>query len=259
MTRPNEATVPISIQLYTLREQAASDLAGVISRLGEIGYVGVEPAGFHGLAPSEFRKLVEDAGMTVSSSHVQPPIGDSANEILDAQQELGAEDLVVAFMPPERFKDRDQIFVTADQLNRSLENVKQRGMRLGYHNHNWEFSTRIDDQPAHAILFEQLDPEIFAEIDVYWAQVGGADPVQVVADLGSRARLLHMKDGPADSPKNAMTAAGQGALDLPAIAAAGKHVAWHIVELDRCDTDMFRAVEESYRYLVDEGIAGGRV
>lgn len=255
---PSEATVPISVQLYTLREEAAGDLPNVISRLGQVGYVGVEPAGFHGLPPREFRKLVEDAGMVVSSSHIQPPIGDSADAILDAQQEAGAEDVVVAFLPPERFADRDQIFVTADQLNRAFENVKARGMRLGYHNHNWEFSSRIDDKTAHAVLFEQLNPEIFAEVDVYWAQVGGADPVQVIADLGPRARLLHMKDGPADHPKSAMTAAGSGAVDLTGIAAAAEQAAWHIVELDRCETDMFEAVEASYRYLVGEGISRGR-
>lgn len=250
--------VPVGIQLYTLREEAAADLPAVLERLGRIGYVGVEPAGFHGLSPREFRRLVEAAGMTVSSSHIPAPIGESADEILDAQQEIGVEDVVIAFMPPDRFADRDQIYVTADQMNRAHQNVKARGMRLGYHNHNWEFSTRIDDQPAHTILFEQLDPEIFAEIDVYWAQVGGANPVQVVSQLGSRARLLHMKDGPADQPKSAMTAAGSGAVDLAGVAAAAENAAWHIVELDRCATDMFEAVEQSYRYLVGEGISRGR-
>ena len=253
-----DSSVPISVQLYTLRAEAAANFPSVLERLGEIGFVGVEPAGLHGMPPREFRRLVEAAGMTVSSSHIQAPIGESADEILDAQQEIGATDVVVAFMPPDRFADRDQIFVTADQLNRSHENVKARGMRLGYHNHYWEFSTKIDDQPAHALLFEQLDPEIFAEIDVYWAQVGGAEPVQVVSDLGSRARLLHMKDGPADGPKSPMTAAGGGAVDLAGIAAAAEHAAWHIVELDRCETDMFEAVEASYRYLVGVGISLGR-
>jgi len=254
-----DAPAPISVQLYTLREEAAGDLPGVIARLGRIGFEGVELAGLYGRPPRELRKLVEGAGMRVSSSHIQPPIGDAADEILDAQQEVGAEDVVVAFLPPDRFQTRDQVFVTADQLNRALENVKARGMRLGYHNHNWEFSTRIEGRPAHSLLFEQLHPEVFAEVDVYWAQVGGVDPAKAVADLGARVRLLHMKDGPADDPKKAMTAAGTGAVDLRGIAQAATHAAWHIVELDRCETDMFEAVEQSYRYLVGEGISRGRV
>jgi len=254
---PNSAA-PISVQLYSLREEAAVDFPSVIERLGQVGFVGVEPAGLHGLPAREFRRLVEAAGMRVSSSHIQLPIGDAASEILDTQQEIGAEDLVVAFLPPDRFADREQVATTADELNRAHENAKSRGLRLGYHNHNWEFATQIDGQPAHALLFEQLEPEIFAEVDVYWAQVGGADPVQVVSDLGSRARLLHMKDGPADGPKSPMTAAGGGAVDLSGIAAAAEQAAWHIVELDHCATDMFEAVEESYRYLVEKGISKGR-
>ncbi len=249
---------PISVQLYSLRDEAAADFPAVIERLARIGYAGVEPAGFHGMAPRELRRRVEAAGMVVSSAHITLPVGDSANEILDVQQEIGAEDVVVAFLPPDRFADSDQIFVTADQLNRARENVTARGMRLGYHNHNWEFSTRIDDRPAYEILFEQLHSEIFAEVDVYWAQVGGSDPVEVVRSLGSRARLLHIKDGPADSPKSAMTAAGAGVVDIAGIAGVAD-AEWYIVELDRCETDMFEAIEQSYEYLVGEGLARGRV
>jgi sugar phosphate isomerase/epimerase len=131
-------------------------------------------------------------------------------------------------------------------------------MRLGYHNHNWEFSTRIDGRPAYSVLFDQLSPQIFAEVDVYWAQVGGCDPVSIITELGTRARLLHMKDGPADSPKSAMTAAGAGAVDLPGVAAAAPYADWHIVELDRCETDMFEAVEASFRYLVEAGLSQGQ-
>jgi len=253
------AAAPISVQLYSLREEASADFASVLARLGRVGFLGVEPAGLHGMAPREFRRRVEEAGMQVSSSHIALPIGETADEILDLQEEIGSREVVVAFLPPDRFKDGDSIFVTADQLNRAHENVKSRGMRLGYHNHNWEFATKVDGRTAHERLFEQLHPEIFAEIDVYWAQVGGSDPAAVVASLGPRARLLHMKDGPANDPKSPMTAAGEGAVDLAGIARAAGDAKWHIVELDRCATDMFEAVERSYRYLTGKGISKGRV
>jgi sugar phosphate isomerase/epimerase len=105
----------------------------------------------------------------------------------------------------------------------------------------------------------QLDPEIFVELDTYWTRVGGRDPVKVVAELGERVRLLHLKDGPADGPKSKMTAVGDGVLDFLAIAAASDTVRWHIVELDACATDMFEAIEKSYRYLVGRGLSRGRV
>ena len=250
---------PVSVQLYSLRKEAERDFPAVIARLGEIGFVGVEPAGFHGLGPGEFRRQVEATGMVVSSAHAPLPLGEDANRILDAQQALGHEHLIVPFMPPERFGTRDEVLRVAEELNRAQPAVSARGMRLGYHNHWWEFGQEIEGRSAHELLFEALAPEIFAEVDTYWAQVGGCDPAQVVAKLGARARLLHLKDGPADGPDSAMTAVGSGTLDVAAIAAANSEVEWQVVELDRCDGDMFEAIEQSYRYLTGQGLARGRV
>jgi sugar phosphate isomerase/epimerase len=131
-------------------------------------------------------------------------------------------------------------------------------MTLGYHNHFWEFQNQFDGETAHALLFRLLEPSVFAEVDTYWAQVGGVDPAATVAALGARARFLHIKDGPADDPKADMTAVGQGAVDVPAIIAANDAVEWQVVELDRCATDMLTAVDESYRYLISNGLARGR-
>ena len=250
-------TVPISVQLYTLREEAQRDFRAVIARLGEIGYSGVEPAGLHDLKAAEFKQAVDAAGMVVSGSHVQMITEKNATEVLDEQETLGSREVIVAFLPPEFFKDADSVKRVADKLNTANELVSARGMSLGYHNHYWEFGTRIGEQTAHAHLFERLEPAIFAEVDTYWARVGGSDPARVVSDLGPRARMLHLKDGPADDPESAMTAVGDGVLDVSAIAAASR-ADWHVVELDRCDTDMFEAVEKSYAYLTGAGLARGR-
>jgi sugar phosphate isomerase/epimerase len=247
----------ISIQLYSLRDAAKQGLAPVLERLGRIGYAGVESAGLHDLSPSAFKRCVAAAGMVVSSAHVALVKPAQAAELLDAQQEIGVNDLVVAMLPRERFVDQASVGKSADHLNTFNEAVRARGMTLGYHNHWWEFSNRIGNETAHMMLFRRLDPTVFAEIDTYWAKVGGADPVQVVREFGERARLLHIKDGPADGPESPMTAVGKGVVDVPAIAAASR-AAWHIVELDRCATDMFEAVEQSYTYLTRHGLAQGR-
>lgn len=258
MNVPRSAAPPLAIQLHTLREQAAADVHGVLARLGEVGFVGVEPARLHDLSPEEFGRAVQAAGMTVCSAHGPLPLGDQANAILDAQQAIGCEDHVVSFLPPERFATRAAVHRTADELNEAHRHMQRRGMRLGYHNHYWEFASLVDGQTAHSLLFELLEPEVFAEIDIYWVQVGGVDPASVLTELGPRARLLHVKDGPADGPKSAMTAVGDGVLDIPRILNAAD-AEWHIVELDRCDGNMWQAVESSYRYLAGEGLSRGRV
>ncbi len=249
---------PISIQLYTLREQAKLDFAGVIERLGRIGYAGVEPAGFHGMDGAELRKRVEDAGMRVSSAHIPLPDAEHGEQIFDAHQPLGCRDLVVAFLPEEHFVDAGALARTADALNQAGARARARGLRLGYHNHWWEFRQKVDGRSAHAVLFERLDRDLFAEVDLYWAKTGGVDPAVAVRDLGARARFLHVKDGPADDPAAPMTAVGEGTLDVRAALRANPAVEWHVVELDRCATDMFEAVERSHRYLVESGLSRGR-
>ncbi len=250
---------PISVQLYSLRKEAAADFPAVIERLGRIGFAGVEPAGVHDLSPAEFRRLVEGAGMVVSSSHSPTPVGDEANRILDAQEELGCNALVVPMLAPERFAGSDAVKAAAAELNAALENVNARGLRLGYHNHWWEFEVLADGRTAHELLFDELAPEIFAEVDIYWARVGGRDPARVISDLGARARLLHVKDGPADDVRAPMTAVGEGTIDVKAALGAATAAEWHIVELDRCDGDMFEAIERSYGFLVGAELSRGRV
>jgi sugar phosphate isomerase/epimerase len=107
-------------------------------------------------------------------------------------------------------------------------------------------------------LFERLDPSMFAEVDIYWATLGGADPRQVIGDLADRVWLIHVKDGPCDAPESPMVAVGSGALDIPAILASAPAAKWHIIELDRCATDMYTAIADSARYLVDSGLSRGR-
>jgi sugar phosphate isomerase/epimerase len=253
-----EVVARISIQLYSLREEAKQGFGHVLERLGRMGYAGVEPAGLHDLSPTAFKRCLTDAGMVVSSAHVALAKPAQVAELLDAQQEIGAKDLVVAFLPPERFVDKAGVSKSADHLNTFNEAVRARAMTLGYHNHWWEFSNHIGNETAHALLFRLLDPTVFAEIDTYWAKVGGADPAKVVRDFGARARLLHIKDGPADDPEAPMTAVGKGVVDVAAIVAASR-ATWHVVELDRCATDMYEAVQQSYTYLTQQGLAQGRV
>ena len=177
-------TAPISVQLYSLREEAKRGLAPILERLGRIGYVGVESAGLHDLTPAAFKRCLADAGLVVSSGHIALPKPKAPREVLDQQEAIGNKDLVVAILPPDKFADADGVRTCAERLNAFNEKARARGMSLGYHNHWWEFSNRIGNETAHAMLFRLLDPTVFAEVDTYWAKVGGADP----ARRGARSR-----------------------------------------------------------------------
>lgn len=249
MTSP----APIAVQLYSLRDALQTDLPGVLTRLAEIGFVGVEP--FGGQDHAQVAKLCRDLGLTVGSAHLPAPVGDAQASTLQAAEAYGLKRIIVPWQPQELFETQDGIKQVCDMLNEANKVARANGLELGYHNH-WGEVAIVDGRPAYQIMIDQIDPDIFFEVDTYWVKTGGLDPVEVVKGLGSRAPLLHIKDGPAVMGES-MVAAGEGVMDIPAIVAAGS-AEWLIVELDKCDTDMMTAVEKSYNYLTSKGLAHGK-
>lgn len=247
-------TPPIAVQLYSLREEIKEDLSGVLKRVADIGYVGVES--FGGAEPRATAQLCRDLGLTITSAHLPMPLGDDLAKTVDAAKTLGIDTIVVPWLPPERFQTIEAVQRVADDLNAAAKAVQEHGFTLAYHNHDFEF-TMIDGHSAYDVLLEKLEPTIMLEVDVYWVQVAGARVADVLKNLGARAPLLHMKDGPGVTGEP-MVALGQGVMDLPSVVqASAANAAWMIVELDACATDMFTAVEQSYAYLTQNGFARG--
>lgn len=256
----NDATSPppISVQLYSLRAEVETDFPAVLSRLGAKGYPGVELAGFGGLTETDLARALTDAQLVVSSAHIGFSTPDEFAAALDAHLPLGCDTVVIPSLPAEHFADLDGVGAAADVINTALGLARARGITLGYHNHWWELTPMPDGRPALLHLFDLVEPEVIAEVDIYWAQMGGSDPRAIVTELGRRVGLLHVKDGPGDAKRSPMVAVGDGVIDVPGVLAAGPTARWHIVELDRCATDMFEAVERSYDYLVGNGYSKGR-
>jgi sugar phosphate isomerase/epimerase len=250
-------TAPAAIQLYTLRDELARDFSGTVEQVAALGYLGVETAGFPGTTPEAAARLFNDLGLAVAGAHVPLPLGPARQEALDALAALGCSRAVCAYMPPEQFKTVDSLRRVCDSLNEAHAVIAENGLTLGYHNHWWEFQ-EVEGQLAHDWMREFLHPDIFFEIDTYWVKTAGRDPAASVRDLGGRAPLLHLKDGPAVQGRP-MLPLGAGVMDIPAIVAAGAgSTEWLIVELDASEMDMLAAVKESYRYLIERGLARGR-
>jgi sugar phosphate isomerase/epimerase len=245
---------PIALQLYTVRESAAADFPAVLKRVAAIGYRGVEFAGLHGLAPAEVKRIIDDLGLEVPSAHMALPTKENAQQLIDECRTLEAPKLVTG--PGGPIDTLDHILACAEKLNAAVDALAGTGIAFGLHNHWAEFE-EVEGRLPEDVLLESV-PGLFAQIDVYWLTVGGPDPVATVARLKNRTPLLHLKDGPVE-PKEPHTAVGQGKLDIPAIvkAADPNVLEWLIVELDSCATDMWEAVEQSYAYLVGNGLAVG--
>lgn len=248
---------PVAVQLYSLREALGQDVEGTIRSVAEIGYVGVEPFGGMPGELGDVAALFRELGLQVCSSHVPYPDDDNAEYVLAMAEAFGLGRICIAYLPPTEFETVDQIKRTCDRINQAGVFASANGLSLGYHNHWWEFK-QLNGTATLDLILEELDDSVFLQIDTYWAQVGGLDAVAVVEQAGARAPLIHLKDGPLDTDGN-MTAVGGGKMDVPGIVQASEESAeWHIVELDRCATDMLGAVRDSYAYLTTNGLARGK-
>jgi sugar phosphate isomerase/epimerase len=251
-------TAAIALQLYTLREALSDDFHGVIRKVAEMGYVGIEPAPSTLFISARAAAVqFDDLGLVVPSIHAPLPIGDESERVFDVAAALGTTN-VVSGLGPESYASLDLIQRSCEMFNEAAEGASKLGMTIGMHNHWWEFQ-QVEGRHAYEVILENLDPRVFLQIDTYWVETAGCDAAQILRKLGPRAPMLHIKDGPAvrDEP---MVPVGQGILDFDRIVrAAGDHVEWMIVEIDWAAMDMIEAVELSYQFMVSEGMAWGRV
>ncbi|HEX6681168.1 MAG TPA: sugar phosphate isomerase/epimerase [Candidatus Limnocylindrales bacterium] len=246
----------LGVQLYSVREAMAAGTPSVLRRLADIGYRVVEPTlGLLGDDPQGFRRLLDAHGLTACALHA-PLLGPMRDEVARAALALGVETVVVPTIQASEFATAAGVARSAARLAEAAEWLTGQGLRLAYHNHHWELAQHPSGQPGLELLAALLPDEVGLELDVYWAHVGGADVPALLGRFGDRVRLLHVKDGPAtvDDP---MTAVGAGVVPIPEILAAAPPSAVRIVEIDRCDGDMFTALADSYGYLDGLSLGAG--
>lgn len=237
----------IGTQLYSVRNQLAQDFEGTIRKLAAMGFDGVELAGLpQGITPKAAVALFKSLNLTVSGGHMGMPVGENKNQTIDMARELGCR-YIIDGKGPDSFKTLDLVKQSCEQFNEGGRNAAAAGLCLVIHNHWWEFQ-KIGDRLVFDIMLEQLVPEVSFEIDTYWAKTAGVDPAPVIARLGARVPLIHIKDGPCVMGQP-MVAAGKGAMEFLPIIAAAKHAEWLICELDECATDMLDAMRDSLAYL----------
>lgn len=251
-------TPRLGVMMYTVLDQARADLDGTLARLAALGYLGIETYGLvEHFGPARVRDAIAAAGLALTSAHAPFPAGPGAEQILDANEELGAEVLVWS-MEREEFDSPAAIRRGVERVNEAAERAAARGMRIAYHNHYAEFSREFAGRQAYDLLLELLDDRVLVELDAYWAQLGGADPAEVLARLGERVRFVHVKDGPAVSyEEDVMVPIGEGGIDWERTLCTPSGLRWHIVELERLHIDTFEALRRSHDHLVGRGLSRG--
>ena len=251
------ANIPIALQLYTVREEAARDFVGTLEQVATIGYRSVELAGYGPLTAEALRAKLDALGMAVAGSHIAlARMETELPAVIRECQTLGCPTLVCPFLPPERRTGAAYRDVAAS-LNRIGATVQMEGLHLCYHNHAFEFETMIDGLTAFDWLAAHTDPALVQlELDAFWVQKAGKHPTVLLETYAGRVPLVHLKDMTADAEQT-FAPVGTGSVDFAPIFAAAEQggVQWYIVEQDRAEGSAIDAARTSLTNLKQMGKA----
>jgi sugar phosphate isomerase/epimerase len=199
----------IGLQLYSLRDDIGDiGIQKVLEIVAKMGYVNLETAGYnngkiYGENPETFKKMVDDLGMRVTSSHLGRNIsGDHDadmnwwNIAIDAHSAAGMKYMIMPGSPlGGEGATLDNIKRYGDYFNEIGLATAATSIKFGYHNHSFEFENKVDGVPVYDLLVENTSPDhVLFQNDVYWTQQGGYDPVEYMKKYPKRIQVLHIKD-----------------------------------------------------------------
>ena len=245
----------VAIQLYTLRDfcKTAEDFAKTLKKVRAIGYTSIQVSGVGPIPENEIVAIAAGEGLTICATHESSQtILDEPQRVVERLDKLGCRYTAYPYPGGVDFNKPDDVAALAKKLDAAGAVLTAAGKVLCYHNHHMEF-IRLGGGTVLDQIYKMTQPaNLQAEIDTYWVQFGGADPVDWCKKLSGRLPLLHLKDY-AVGPENKVVFAeiGSGNLNFPAIIAAAEASGckWFIVEQDSCQRDPFDSIRISYEHI----------
>lgn len=189
------AKIPIGLQLYSVREDCAKDLAGTLASVAKMGYEGVEFAGYHGHSAEDIRKMLDDNGLKCCGTHtgINTLLGDELEKTVEFNKTIGNKFLIVPGLHGEYTESRAAWTKTAGIFNEISAKLKPLGMWTGYHNHFTEFQ-ELDGEMPWDTFFGNTVQDVVMQLDTGNCMHGGADPVPFLSRYPGRALTVHLKE-----------------------------------------------------------------
>jgi sugar phosphate isomerase/epimerase len=232
------AKIPIALQLYSVREDCARDFPGTLEAVANMGYEGVEFAGYYGRSTDELKKMLDSLGLRAAGTHISVDalLGDELQRTIKFNRILGNRFLIVPWLPEEMRSSKAEWLKTAHLMNHIAEKIKPEGMRVGYHNHAIEFQP-IDGGMPWDIFFEATKPDVVMQLDTGNAMHGGIRPdgvLEIIKRYPNRAATVHLKEF---SSKNAQALIGDGEMKWRKFFSLCETIGgteWYIAEQESC-------------------------
>lgn len=244
----------LAAQLYTLRDfiKTPEDIAKTLPKVKAIGYDAVQISGMGPIAEEELVKIAADCGLVICATH-EPgkKIFEETGAVIERLNKLNCHCTAYPF-PHIMPECKAGVLDFAAKLNEAALKMQAAGIKLCYHNHAIEFE-RFDGELMLDLIYKNA-PALQAEIDTFWIQAGGNDPVEWIKRFPGRQPLLHLKEYGIRKNERKMFAIGDGNLNWQEIIAAGKacDVEYFIVEQDDCNgVDPFEELRRSYDFIAE--------
>lgn len=213
-------SMPVSVQLYTLRDRLAKDFDGTLAEVAKIGLKYVEFAGFYDRTPAQVRATIDRLGLIASSAHVGLDTFANTQQAVDFAKTIGFKYLILPYVGQE-FRSPEGYRKLADQLDDAAARLAPHGISVLYHNHAFEFEKLADGTNGLDVIFNH-GKRVQSELDVYWVTFGNADPVAVMKKLSGRVPILHIKDM-TKAESRGFSEVGDGRINFtPILAAAAR-------------------------------------
>lgn len=245
----------IALQLYTVRDftKTPADIATTLRKVREIGYEAVQVSATGPISEAELLSICQGEGLTICATHEGgDKILNEPQAVVDRLGKLNCSYTAYPYPAGVDFSDPTHVEKLVKGLNAAGKVLRAAGQTLLYHNHAHEF-IRVNGKTILQHIYDETDPQnLGAELDTYWVQYGGANPVEWCRNLAGRSPVLHCKDYAVLSPdKPVFAEVGHGNLDWKGIISAAESggCEWFVVEQDVCPGDPFVSAQKSFEFL----------
>lgn len=259
---PSATGLKAGLQLYTLRDYIGKDPKGVLAKVAKAGYKEVETYGYSpethywGLTPAEFKSVLSANGLTTPSGHYDMGayMRDGNQEVfkayMAAANACGQQYITVPSLDASLCKTTDDFKVIAEKLNKAGELCKAAGLRLGYHNHNFEFKL-VNGVAMYDVMLKETDASLVDfEMDIYWVVRAGRDPIKLIEANPKRFPMWHIKDMEKAQPEH-NTEIGSGTIDFKKIMKYAKVAGLQhpFMEQEYFAIDAYQSIAQSAAYM----------
>ena len=250
--------IPVGIQLWTVRDEIATDLRGTLARLADIGYTGVELWFESWPAADELTRAMDGLGLQIVGAHVPfLDLRDDFATVAEYHRAIGNNHLVIPGIPTDLRGSPELWVERIDDIRAIAQRAKEAGFRFSYHNHAEEYRDKIGGVEICEYMLSRTDPKLLSiELDTHFVATVGKDPADYIRRYGDRMALLHIKEKHAD-PRYADAEVGHGTIDWGSVfdAACAVDVEWYLVEQNCEEHPTMQSVKMSYDFLRSKGIA----